>query len=450
MTERVALCAVALLLSTSGCRPPTADPDPLPASDACIVVDDTARARITIGIAGAVTPPSMPQRGDLAGAQLFDTLVRLDCTGSVIPGLADAWSTDDSVTWRFTIARDATFSDGAAVTASSVVESWAARQVQFASVTAIGSELRAVLRSAAGAALFARPDLAITRPADGRPGAGGWPAGTGAYRLDTIGASMLRLLARRPGPAAPDTIDVRYFRGDPRNALDAGVDVIVTGDAAALSYAHARPGYRTTPLPWKSTYVLATHSTRGTAGGAGSGERSDVEPPGADDLAGLARDAAPGVSRRAMSPFWWQECVLPAPAPGRSSTDGLILYEQGDDVARRLAERVTALAWPRADAPAWLRAALGTYSAPPVSQAVSRADLVDAVRTRAGLVVASLPRSPHDGCAAITADSHIEALLSFPGRHITPLVDTREHLIHRSGVGRVRVDADGTIRFGAR
>jgi hypothetical protein len=261
---------------------------------------------------------------------------------------------------------------------------------------------------------------------------------------------MLRLLARAPDPATADTIDVRYFRGDPRNALDASVDVIVTADAAALSYAGARSDYRTTPLPWKRTYVLATHSTR--AAGVGSGEqRNVVEQPDSDDLAGLVRDVVPGAARRAMSPFWWEQCVLPAPAPGRSATDGRILYEQGDDTARRLAERVTALAWPRADAPAWLRAVLGPYEAPPVSRAASRAELIDAVRTRAGLaVVTSLPRSPLDGCVTITADAYIEALLSFPGRHITPLIDTREHLIHRSGIGRVRVDAYGTIRFGAR
>jgi hypothetical protein len=86
-----------------------------------------------------------------------------------------------------------------------------------------------------------------------------------------------------------------------------------------------------------------------------------------------------------------------------------------------------------------------------VSRALSRAELVDAALTRADLaVVTHLPRVTYEGCASVFADPQAGALLSLPGWRVTPLVDTREHLIHRPGIGRVRVAGDGTIRFGAR
>jgi hypothetical protein len=126
------------------------------------------------------------------------------------------------------------------------------------------------------------------------------------------------------------------------------------------------------------------------------------------------------------------------------------VYERGDETARRIAERVTALAWPRDEAPPWLRDVLGRYESPPVSRALSRAELIDAARTRVDLaIVTHLPRMMYEGCESVSADPRALSLSSFSGWRLTPLVDTRDHLIHRPGIGRVRVDADGTIRFGA-
>jgi hypothetical protein len=96
-----------------------------------------------------------------------------------------------------------------------------------------------------------------------------------------------------------------------------------------------------------------------------------------------------------------------------------------------------------------------------VSRALSRTELIDAARTREDLaIVTHLPRMMYDGCASVSAEAQALqridgdarsqlSLSSFSGWRLTPLVDTREHLVHRPGIGRVRVDAVGTIRFGA-
>jgi hypothetical protein len=427
-------------LSAAGCRP-AAPGGPLPAANACIMVDGTARPRITLGVAGGATTVPMAA-GGIAAAQMFDTLVRVDCTGTVVAGLADAWSSDDRVTWRFRIADDVTFSEGTAVTAPAIVESWATvHHSRFAAVHAFGrTELHVTLHTPTDARVFALPELAVARPAGAGAGAETWPAGTGNYRADSGAAErVLRLLARSANPVTADTIEIHAFGGDPRTALDAGVDAFVTADAAALAYARALPGYRITPLTWSRVHVLATAT-----------HAADVAPPAAEDLAGLAHDVVSGDARSALPPFWWEGCDRPTQAPARSLSSGRVVYERGDETARRIAERVTALAWPRDDAPPWLRDVLGRYESPPVSGALSRAELVDAARTRADLaIVTHLPRMMYEGCESVSADPQALSLPSFSGWRLTPLVDTRDHLIHRPGIGRVRVDADGTIRFGA-
>ena len=66
------------------------------------------------------------------------------------------------------------------------------------------------------------------------------------------------------------TTDVNARMPDLRRAIDAGVDMLVTHDAAAIAYARARSGYLIEPLTWSSTYVLV-------ASGDGDGQ-ADVPP----------------------------------------------------------------------------------------------------------------------------------------------------------------------------
>lgn len=68
------------------------------------------------------------------------------------------------------------------------------------------------------------------------------------------------------------------------------------------------------------------------------------------------------------------------------------------------------------------------------------------MRERSSLaIVTPLPRVAHDGCAGSIMELYGPLI---PGWRVTPLIDTRDDLVYRSGIGRVTVDADGTLRFG--
>lgn len=57
----------------------------------------------------------------------------------------------------------------------------------------------------------------------------------------------------------PDRLTFVIHTIDPRaarDALDAGIDVLITNDPAAVAYAARRPDYVSMPLPWDRLYVL--------------------------------------------------------------------------------------------------------------------------------------------------------------------------------------------------
>ena len=75
----------------------------------------------TVALSDSVVPGRAPvphNRSErLVFANLYETLVQVDCDGSVRPGLADTWAcTADSTTWVFTLRPDARFWDGTRVT----------------------------------------------------------------------------------------------------------------------------------------------------------------------------------------------------------------------------------------------------------------------------------------------------------------------------------------------
>src|SRR5262245_10647010 len=131
------LCTMRRPLFTSlivACAKPVAVPvQPTPSlpSDACALVAASSPVtdRLPIGVAGLVDPGHAPIPTNDAERfvfrQVFETLVRLDCTGAVRPGLAESWQVaDDGRQWTFTIRPDGRFSDGTPVTGQSIVDSW--------------------------------------------------------------------------------------------------------------------------------------------------------------------------------------------------------------------------------------------------------------------------------------------------------------------------------------
>lgn len=172
---------------------------------------------------------------------------------------------------------------------------------------------------------------------------------------------------------------------DERSALDLGVDVLITRDGATLAYARALPEYRVTELPWSRTYVLANHA-------APAGDRMALH--------GLLRDAVPAETRPPQTSYWWQQqtCTNAMAMPNTRS----IGYPKNDATARALAERLTSLAWQRNQTPN-------------------------------GFVL-SIPNTP-------------DCSTALPQTQVTPLLETRDYLIHRANIGRIRVFGDGTIEF---
>jgi hypothetical protein len=455
----VLLCA-GVVGCGAGARPAVG---PQPAA-ACVFGDGVPGGTVTVAVAqvaeAAHAPAPRTPAERFMFRQLYETLVRIDCTGTVLPGLAESWSTDEQGrAWQFRLRGAASFSDGTPVTAGAVVESWSATpntaarvSATFAAVSALGErDLRVHLRTPASQPhLFAHPDFAVAHRARDEA----WPAGSGAFRIDrSTDARVIRLVQRAAHANAPPAIEFRTLPGpDPRVALDAGVDALVTAQPAAVEYARALPAYMVTPLPWSRTYALVA---RAPGGGADT-----LSGPPADALLALARDAVPAGTRAAEPPFWWNdaECVMavrarPPSSVPRAGAPIVYYYPRGDAIARGIAERVVALAWPVARAPAWLRKLLPLDNAAgaPRAAAIDEQAAVDSVRTGRSLAfVVALPRTATGACTTLVPGDAPAALalVGTAGWRITPLLDAHDYLVQRRRLGRFTVEGDGIIVFG--
>ncbi|MDH3571759.1 MAG: hypothetical protein OER89_16430, partial [Gemmatimonadota bacterium] len=121
---------LALVVATACAgAPPASPPAPTASATSCDIVAPLANAPDTIRI--ALTDPVMVGRAEgpvnfseaLLGAHLYESLVRLDCTGVLQPGLAVAWLRE-SERWAFRVRSDALLWDGAPLTAAMVVSAW--------------------------------------------------------------------------------------------------------------------------------------------------------------------------------------------------------------------------------------------------------------------------------------------------------------------------------------
>jgi len=424
--------ALALGLGTSFCHPAARVtlPTPAPAPDGCALSrTDSTRVpdTLVIGVFGAVDPAHAPvphsDAERIVFRQLYETLIRLDCTGQPQPGLADSWNASDSgKRWTFTLRAGASFSDGLTVTAAGVIASWQGRdragqpaiEVVADGERVLGVRLRE--RSTTVPLVFADPGMAVTRSVTGRD----WPAGTGAYTADTSAGRVIVTPVR--GGGRPVLKLRSSGAGDVRDLLDAGVDLLVTDEPALLSYAAGRPGITATPLPWDRTYVLI-----GAAGVPGI----------SDSLrAGLARDAV-RVAARPAPAFAFEACRdEPPPFTGSlppPSSRATLVYDDGDRPARDLAGRLVALA------------ILG--AAPARAVGLPAAEFAAALASGGSTqFVLALPRAALDPCREVRMLVARAPWLATPSAGIAPLVDTRRHVVVRRGAAAFTVDWDGTLR----
>ncbi len=398
----------------SGAPPAPPAPAPAPAGAACLL--DAGRGgrgpTVTVALTDSVDPVHVPvPRNDaerLVFGQLYETLVRVDCEGHAVPGLAASWSSSEGGRrWTLTLRDQAQFWDGAPVTARDVVVGKSGAGFTLNVLDARTVVVALARGTDAVPSFLADPALAVTKPAPDR----GWPIGTGRYWVTGATATDQEIRAHS---SAGDTLVFRRATGrDPRDLLDAGVDLLVTRDRAVLEYAATRSAFTTLELPWDRTYVLAAPPL----------ERPDAR------LDGLEQ-AVRAEARPAARPFWWEQldaCGLP---PGAATTDSAgapprrrTVFRRSDAAARDIASRIAALT-------RGVAAGLGSTD---FARALSAG-------TEAGYVFA-LPRQVTDPCRAAR-----DLLPAWPSI-VAPLVDTRGRAVVRRGVSGWVVDWDGTVRL---
>jgi hypothetical protein len=356
----------------------------------------------SVNLAHAPNPTNDSER--LLFRQSSETLIRLDCEGEIRPALAVAWSPDTSGrVWTFTLGDEPSFPSGSP-TPELVVLAWQGRPAALRAAgieSAMALDQRRLVVTLRGREdsvprAFAHPALALTR-ADSAPGP--------VTRVVTL-------------PGGKPVLDFRVSPGsDPRDALDRGVDLIVTRDPALVEYAASRPELATYPLPWSRTYLL-------------------LQPQGAEPIEeavtgdsvrrSLARDAVRAEARIAEPPFWWDSTAGCPGVPGDTlrGASSRIVYPRGDEVARGLAERIVALA----------------HSGSPL-RAAALGEAALAVALRDGTERAYIVPVPRQSLAPCRDSA------AWPsGASILPLIDTRARAILRRGAAALTVDWDGTVR----
>jgi hypothetical protein len=457
----VALGALGVLSDCTAARPTAAPHWPVQ----CMAGDGPAPLTLRVALpmpADAFAPLSA--RGAVervAFSHVYETLVRIDCEGRTIPALAQAWSESErGRIWTFRLRADARFADGTPVSAADVVDSWrhaaaaragAAADIEWVAASGPRVVRVALRRPAASPARFAARDLVIARAgAHASP-----PLGTGPYALSVTGPPLVLERTAPPNESAPQRIELHASHdADPRDAVDAGFDVILSASEKVLAYARELPDYAVAPLPWSRTYVLGT--------AAGVAEPRPTLPDSAQ--ASIAEYVGSEGARPAALPAWWQidACrSVPSPsaaAPAAGAPASRVIFPRHDATARAIAERIVALAWPAARSPEWLAALLpvdfGAEGAP-LAVGLDDGAFVEAlVSGRYLAVVAVFPRGlgelhPESAIScpdAPAGDALTNALLAAPLR-LTALVDARDHVLHRRGSGRFLISGDAGILF---
>lgn len=423
--------------------PPAAVVEPVPAppvipaprpelTSECAIISEPGEPITTIALGEPVNPANAPRPSNdserLLFRQIYETLVRVDCKGRVIPGLASSWRLSiDGHTWIVTLRPEARFSDGTPVTAPAVVALWSRDDVGgelepyvnrlVQSIISVDSERLAILlrspRVDAPLAL-AHTDLTIAKPAVDVS----WPMGTRPAQVTSDRGSTTI--------TSSNGVSMRFLapRGDPRDRLDESVDLLITRDRAALDYAATLPQFQSVPLEWQRTEVLLSPDGTQTTASLSDEARE-----------ALAADAVRGEARGAMGPFWWQDlpdCDVAPPRaqePGRRSSRRVV-YDRTDGAARDLAERLVGLS--------------GSQRTYQRSTGLTGEAFALALRGGgdAGYVM-SFDGRPIDPCRELQLV--MERAPWLDPSTIVPLVDTRRRAIVRRGRSGIVSDWDGGL-----
>ena len=388
------LVAALCLAAAAGCggSSPTPAPEPAAATpDACIIpTGEPGEPRELV-----VATNRLDDSSDVLPRQPVP-LVRLDCTGVPRPAAAVSWTADSAHrTWTFVLAPSAL-----GITAGSVAVEWRARP--------------------AAATLLRQAGVSSVTPLDERR-----LMVTMDWASDTVpplfSDPALSLITDSLTETGTTFVLRRNARSDLRDALDAGADIVRSGDPAIVEYARNRPTLAVHPLPWSRTYLLLLPADRSEFEGLIPGDTADFR-------AALARDAVRAEARGAERSAWWNpppSCpasALLAP-PSSAGVTRYVAFPAGDEVAQALAERVVALS----DDPDAKILGIAPREMPRLMRTGS-----------AGAYVIAVPRAPSAPCVGRSSWP--------PKTRIVPLIDTRLNAIVRRGVPSLTVDYDGRIR----
>ncbi len=422
-----AALAVLAVASATGCtfslprflKRPVDEPTPpravvaAPAPDSlrarCIVLPGDAQSGGTLKFAlgdsviasHAPDPRNTSER--LVFANLYESLVEVDCKGTLVPGLAESWTaSEEGRVWLFSCRPDVFFADGARCRAQEIEACWSARRQSAAAssppwarfdaldatVKALNDSVLIVTLARARddlPNLLALPAFAVTKRAKGEA----WPLGTGAFRAAAKSAATADALVLTANPyravATTSSRIVCVIRPgwDERDLIASDVDALLVRDRAALEYADTRGDFAHVALEPDRLYVLLAPPAPRAPLSEGTEisfeERVDTRRAiGGWDRAALARDVVradarganslcfgdvtdePVVVRRskAAREYDADSAATPEPAPLDAAAsaespllaalnvpeENRIVYPAADEEARRRAERMAALA----------------------------------------------------------------------------------------------------------
>jgi hypothetical protein len=380
-------------------------------------------------------PGTRPQR--FTTHQVSETLIRLDCRGDAVAGLASSWSVDSSGHfWTFTLRRGARFTDGTAVSLADVSRSfaevgtprpwagnsgmlvgWAGiRRATLRGDTALVLEFTDARRTVPS--VLAHPALVTIKQATGVA------LGSGAFQLTASAEGRVRLAAESGA-----TTSLTIVTGDLRDALDAGVDVVVTRNPRTLSYAAGLKEYTSIPLSWADQYVLVTPDVT---------DNPLILSQDVLQLEHIVRVSARSPVTGELTPWWRRvgHCRVTGPDPRAATvTRSRLVYHAADAVARSVAERLVAAA--------------GTER-----HLIAVGLVADQFRTaiRAGSdwgYIVRLPTLPLAPCLVVDQVLEYAPWLEFSGgtTALTALIEIRSHAVVRPSriVGRVELDWQGAL-----
>lgn len=307
-------------------------------------------------------------------AQLYETLVNLDCAGVVTPGLADQWTcTQDSTVWVFTVRQDARFWDGSRVNAADIKQAWCSNQTctdgleritpwawfnARASTISVLDAHRLSIRlpepQADFPSLLTHSATAVAVRRDGWT----WPVGSGPCRLRATTPPPMPELECRPNPQHPLapiwkqlTFLVQPNR-DPRDLIATGFDLAQVADLESVRFFRETGEGAVVSLPWNRLYMLVCSA--------------DANPGGTRRWLDPARQLDPAREMTRIAARAWPEIVLPAGAGStcpqlngpvtlsgsarldwaledRELDENTLVFDEQDSGARELAQRLAAL-----------------------------------------------------------------------------------------------------------